>query len=94
MAVYQELANYSDNPLGYFKEFRKLDKASSRYRRGRAMSTGSTASRQRTRKDRGPPSDRRLRQGCGGGSPAAGLVDRADAQMSEHPDAPVPFGEA
>lgn len=92
--VYQELANYSDNPLGYFKEFRKLDPASSRYRRGRAYVDwiGGAA-----------PADPEKTQARHliAAFAADVAADRLPSvswivpmmQMSEHPDAPVPFGE-
>jgi phospholipase C len=92
--VYQELANYSDNPLGYFQEFRKLDPASSRYRRGRAfvpwIDGVAPADPEKTRA-------RHLIAAFA----ADVAADRLPAvswivpmmEMSEHPDAPVPFGE-
>ena len=92
--VYQELANYSDNPLGYFKEFRKLDRTSSLYRRGRAyvdwIDGIAPADPEKTRA-------RHLIAAFA----ADVAADRLPSvswivpmmQMSEHPDAPVPFGE-
>ncbi len=92
--VYQELANYSDNPLGYFQEFRNLDRASSRYRRGRAMVDWidgvAPAHPEKTRA-----------QHLIAAFAADVAADRLPAvswivpmmEMSEHPDAPVPFGE-
>lgn len=92
--VYQEYANYSDNPLGYFKEFRNLDKGSSRYRRGRDYVPWIDGVRP------GDPEKTRAQHLI-----AAFAADvKADSlpavswivpmmQMSEHPDAPVPFGE-
>lgn len=92
--VYQEIANYSDNPLGYFKEFRKLDPASSHYRRGRAYVDwiGGTAPED--------PEKTRARHLIAAFA-ADVAADRLPAvswivpmmEMSEHPDAPVPFGE-
>ncbi|MGN6375964.1 MAG: phosphocholine-specific phospholipase C [Sphingomonas sp.] len=92
--VYQELANYSDNPLGYFKEFRKLDTASSRYRRGRAYVDWI---------DGVAPADPEKTEARHliAAFAADVAADRLPAvswivpmmQMSEHPDAPVPFGE-
>jgi phospholipase C len=92
--VYQELANYSDNPLGYFSEFRKLDRASSRYRRGRAYVDWI---------DGVAPKDpeKTRAQHLIAAFAADVAADRLPAvswivpmmQMSEHPDAPVPFGE-
>ncbi|SFI99799.1 phospholipase C [Sphingomonas sp. NFR04] len=92
--VYQELANYSDNPLGYFQEFRKLDRASSRYRRGRAFVPWS---------DGIAPADpeKTRAQHLIAAFAADVAADRLPAvswivpmmEMSEHPDAPVPFGE-
>jgi len=92
--VYQELANYSDNPLGYFQEFRKLDPASSRYRRGRAYVDWI---------DGAAPADPEKTQARHliAAFAADVAADRLPAvswivpmmQMSEHPDAPVPFGE-
>lgn len=93
--VYQELANYSDNPLGYFREFRKLDKASSRYRRGRAYvdwidgaapeDPEKTQARHLIAAFARDVAEDRLPQ-------VSWIVPMM--QMSEHPDAPVPFGEA
>ncbi len=92
--VYQELANYSDNPLGYFKEFRKLDPASSRYKRGRAyvdwIDSVSPANPEKTQAKH-----------LIAAFAADVAADRLPAvswivpmmEMSEHPDAPVPFGE-
>lgn len=92
--VYQELANYSDNPLGYFSEFRKLDRSSSRYRRGRAQVDWI---------DGVAPQDPEKTQARHliAAFAADVAADRLPAvswivpmmQMSEHPDAPVPFGE-
>ncbi len=92
--VYQELANYSDNPLGYFREFRQLDRSSSRYRRGRAYVDWI---------DGVAPSDPEQTQAehLIAAFAADVAADRLPAvswivpmmQMSEHPDAPVPFGE-
>jgi phospholipase C len=92
--VYQELANYSDNPLGYFKEFRKLDRGSSHYRRGRAQVDWI---------DGVVPADPEKTQARHliAAFAADVAADRLPAvswivpmmQMSEHPDAPVPFGE-
>ncbi|AOH84318.1 phospholipase C, phosphocholine-specific [Sphingomonas panacis] len=92
--VYQELANYSDNPLGYFKEFRKLDRASSRYRRGRAHVDWI---------DGAAPPDPEATQArhliaAFAADVAADRLPQVSwivpmMQMSEHPDAPVPFGE-
>ncbi|WP_213981591.1 phospholipase C, phosphocholine-specific [Sphingomonas sp. dw_22] len=92
--IYQELANYSDNPLGYFKEFRKLDRASSRYRRGRAHVDWI---------DGVAPADPEKTQARHliAAFAADVAADRLPSvswivpmmQMSEHPDAPVPFGE-
>ncbi|MEG3171873.1 phospholipase C, phosphocholine-specific [Sphingomonas sp. ZB1N12] len=92
--VYQEAANYSDNPLGYFSEFRKLDRSSSRYRRGRASVDWI---------DGVAPTDPEKTQAKHliAAFAADAAADRLPAvswivpmmQMSEHPDAPVPFGE-
>ncbi|MDF0488908.1 phospholipase C, phosphocholine-specific [Sphingomonas sp. H39-1-10] len=92
--VYQELANYSDNPLGYFKEFRKLDPTSSRYRRGRAYVDWI---------DGIAPADPEKTQArhliaAFAADVAADRLPQVSwivpmMQMSEHPDAPVPFGE-
>jgi len=92
--VYQESANYSDNPLGYFSEFRKLDRASSRYRRGRASVDWINGV---------APADPEKTQAKHliATFAADAAADRLPAvswivpmmQMSEHPDAPVPFGE-
>lgn len=92
--VYQELANYSDNPLGYFKEFRKLDRQSSRYRRGRAYvdwidgvapeDPEKTQARHLIAAFAADVTADRLPQ-------VSWIVPMM--QMSEHPDAPVPFGE-
>lgn len=92
--VYQEVANYSDNPLGYFREFRKLDRASSHYRRGRAYVDWI---------DGVAPQDPEKTQARHliAAFAADVAADRLPAvswivpmmQMSEHPDAPVPFGE-
>ena len=92
--VYQEQANYSDNPLGYFRKFRKLDRASARYKRGRAYVDwiGGIA-----------PADPEKTQAKHliAAFAADVAADRLPAvswivpmmQMSKHPDAPVPFGE-
>ena len=92
--VYQDLANYSDNPLGYFKEFRKLDPASPHYRRGRAYVDWI---------DGVAPKDpeKTQAQHLIAAFAADVAADRLPSvswivpmmQMSEHPDAPVPFGE-
>lgn len=92
--VYQEIANYSDNPLGYFKEFRKLDPQSSRYRRGRAYvdwidgivpeDTEKTQAQHLIAAFAADVAADRLPQ-------VSWIVPMM--QMSEHPDAPVPFGE-
>jgi phospholipase C len=92
--VYHELANYSDNPLGYFSEFRKLDRSSSRYRRGRAYVDWIDG---RAPEDPEKTQARHLIAAFA----ADVAADRLPAvswivpmmQMSEHPDAPVPFGE-
>lgn len=42
--VYQEYDNYGDNALAYFKNFRKLNKSSLLYQRGRAWVKGSNMS--------------------------------------------------
>lgn len=92
--LYQELANYSDNPLGYFKEFRKLDRASSRYKRGRAYVDWIDGV--------APENPEKTRAKHLIAAFAADVAaDRLPAvswivpmmEMSEHPDAPVPFGE-
>ncbi len=92
--VYQEVANYSDNPLGYFSEFRKLDRSSPHYRRGRAYVDWI---------DGVAPEDPEKTQAKHliAAFTADVAADRLPAvswivpmmQMSEHPDAPVPFGE-
>ncbi|WP_010218114.1 phosphocholine-specific phospholipase C [Sphingomonas sp. PAMC 26621] len=92
--VYQEYANYSDNPLGYFTEFRNLDRTSSRYRRGRAMVDWI---------DGKPPADpeKTRAEHLIAAFTADVAADRLPAvswivpmmEMSEHPDAPVPYGE-
>ena len=92
--VYQELANYSDNPLGYFSEFRKLDRDSSRYKRGRAYVDWIDGKR---------PEDPEKTQArhliaAFAEDVAADRLPQVSwivpmMQMSEHPDAPVPFGE-
>lgn len=92
--VYQEYANYSDNSLGSFSEFRNLDKASSRYRRGRSYVDwiGGTA----------PADPEKTRaEHLIAAFTADAAADRLPAvswivpmmEMSEHPDAPVPYGE-
>ncbi|WP_267396746.1 phospholipase C, phosphocholine-specific [Sphingomonas sp. GC_Shp_5] len=92
--LYQELDNYSDNPLGYFKEFRKLDPASSRYRRGRAYVDwiGGVAPA-----DPGKTQARHLIAAFAADVAADRLPSVSwivpPMAMSEHPDAPVPFGE-
>lgn len=92
--VYQELANYSDNPLGYFSEFRRLDPKSSRYRRGRAFVDWI---------DGQAPADPEQTRAAHliAAFTADVAADRLPAvswivpmmEMSEHPDAPVPYGE-
>lgn len=92
--IYQEVANYSDNPLGYFREFRKLDRASSHYRRGRATVDWI---------DGVAPADPEKTEAKHliAAFAADVAADRLPAvswivpmmQMSEHPDAPVPYGE-
>ena len=92
--VYQEIANYSDNSLAYFKEFRKLDRASSRYSRGRAyvdwidgvapVDPEKTQARHLIAAFAADVAADRLPQ-------VSWIVPMM--QMSEHPDAPVPFGE-
>lgn len=92
--VYQELANYSDNPLAYFREFRKLDRASSHFRRGRATVDWIDGV--------APPDPEKTEAKHLIAAFAADVAaDRLPAvswivpmmQMSEHPDAPVPCGE-
>jgi phospholipase C len=92
--LYQELANYSDNPLGSFAEFRKLDPTSSRYRRGRAMVDWIDG--------KAPADPEKTRaQHLIATFKADVAADRLPAvswivpmmEMSEHPDAPVPYGE-
>lgn len=92
--VYQEYANYSDNPLGYFREFRNLDRGSSRYRRGRAFVDWIDGARP------ADPEKTRARHLIAAFA-ADVAADRLPAvswivpmmEMSEHPDAPVPYGE-
>jgi phospholipase C len=89
--VYQEYANFSDNPLGYFSEFRRLDRASSRYKRGRAWVDGSTPDNAETSRGK------HLIEAFA----ADVAADRLPAiswvvpqmQMSEHPDAPPAYGQ-
>ncbi|WNO53420.1 phosphocholine-specific phospholipase C [Stakelama saccharophila] len=92
--IYQELANYSDNPLGYFKEFRKLDPTSSRYRRGRAFVDWIDG---QAPKDPEKTQARHLIAAFAADVAADNLPQVSwivpMMQMSEHPDAPVPFGE-
>jgi len=92
--LYQEIANYSDNPLGYFKEFRKLDLASSLYKRGRAYVDWIDGV--------APKNPEKTQAKHLIAAFAADVAaDRLPAvswivpmmEMSEHPDAPVPFGE-
>ncbi|MFS2109623.1 phosphocholine-specific phospholipase C [Sphingomonas sp. Sphisp140] len=92
--LYQEIANYSDNPLGYFKEFRKLDRASSLYKRGRAYVDWIDGV--------APKNPEKTQAKHLIAAFAADVAaDRLPAvswivpmmEMSEHPDAPVPFGE-
>jgi len=93
--LYQEHANYSDNPLGYFAEFRKLDRASSHYKRGRAMVDWI---------DGKPPTDPEKTRAqhliaAFAADAAADLLPSVSwivpmMEMSEHPDAPVPYGES
>ncbi len=89
--VYQEYANFSDNPLGYFACFRKLDRDTSRYRRGRAWVDGST------------PENAEMSRGQHliDAFAADVAADRLPAvswivpqmQMSEHPDASPAYGQ-
>jgi phospholipase C len=89
--VYQEYANYSDNSLGYFKQFRNLDRSSSRYNRARAWVQGSTP--ENAEQSRG----RHLIEAFA----ADVAADRLPAvswivpqmQMSEHPDGPPLYGQ-
>ncbi|WP_019832906.1 phosphocholine-specific phospholipase C [Sphingomonas sp. PR090111-T3T-6A] len=89
--IYQEYANFSDNPLGSFVEFRNLDRASSRYRRGRAWVEGSTPENAETSRAH------HLIEAFA----ADVAADRLPAiswivpqmQMSEHPDAPPAYGQ-
>ncbi len=92
--VYQEQANYSDNSLAYFSEFRRLDRTSARYRRGRAFVDWI---------DGKPPVDpeKTRAQHLIAAFSADVAADRLPSvswivpmmEMSEHPDAPVPYGE-
>lgn len=89
--VYQEYDNFSDNPLGYFACFRKLDPASQAYARARAWVPGST--KENADKTRG--------EHLVAAFAADVAADRlpqvswivAPFPMSEHPDAPPAYGE-
>ena len=89
--VYQEYANFSDNALGYFADFRALDRGSSRYRRGRAWVEGSTPQNAEMSRARhliaafaaDVAADR---------LPAVSWIV-PQIQMSEHPDASPAYGQ-
>ena len=89
--VYQEYANFSDNPLGSFAEFRNLDRTSSRYRRGRAWVEGSTPDNAETSRAR------HLIEAFAADVEADSLPAVSwivpQMQMSEHPDAPPAYGQ-
>ena len=89
--VYQEYDNFSDNPLGYFSCFRKLDPASQAYARARAWVPGST-------RDNADVSRGEHLIAAFAADVAADRLPQvswivAPFHMSEHPDAPPAYGE-
>ncbi|MBW8732888.1 MAG: phospholipase C, phosphocholine-specific [Asticcacaulis sp.] len=89
--VYQEYDNFSDNPLGYFACFRKLDPQSQAYARARAWVPGST-------KDNAGATRGEHLIAAFAADVAADRLPQvswivAPFPMSEHPDAPPAYGE-
>ena len=90
--VYQEYDNYSDNPLGYFAEYRGLDRGSAAYTKARAWVPGSTEAN----------ADSSHGEHLIRAFAADVAADRlpqvswivAPFHMSEHPDAPPAYGQA
>ena len=90
--VYQEYDNYSDNPLGYFAEYRGLDPASPAYARARAWVPGSTAANADT--SRGEHLVRAFAADVAADRLPQVSWIVAPFHMSEHPDAPPAYGQA
>lgn len=89
--VYQEYDNYSDNPLGYFPQFRNLDRLSQSYARARAWVPGSTP-------QNADSSGARYLIDAFAADVAADRLPQvswivAPFHMCEHPDAPPAYGE-
>ncbi len=90
--VYQEYDNYSDNPLGYFAEYRKLDRASPGYARARGWVPGSTAANMDA--SRGEHLVRAFAADVAADRLPQVSWIVAPFHMSEHPDAPPAYGQA
>ena len=89
--VYQEYDNFSDNPLGYFPQFRNLDRSSRAYQRARSWAPGSGA-------DNAETTQARYLIEAFAADVAADRLPQvswivAPFHMCEHPDAPPAYGQ-
>ncbi|MGN5373383.1 MAG: phospholipase C, phosphocholine-specific [Sphingomonas hengshuiensis] len=89
--VYQEYDNYSDNPLGYFAEFRDLDPAGADYARARAWAAGSTPANADA--SRGEHLIRAFAADVAADRLPQVSWIVAPFHMCEHPDAPPAYGQ-
>lgn len=89
--IYQEYDNYSDNPLGYFAEYRALDRGSADYHRARAWVSGSGAANADS--SRGEHLVRAFAADVAADSLPQVSWIVAPFHMCEHPDAPPAYGQ-
>ncbi|WP_425510186.1 phosphocholine-specific phospholipase C [Xanthomonas indica] len=90
--VYQEFDNYGDNSHPYFANFRKLDRASPLYRRGRAIVPGSTADNAKA--SRGEHLVAAFARDVRAGTLPQVSWIVAPYLLSEHPEATPAYGES